>query len=808
MNDALAQAGKELRAVDRLGAVGFGLRVTVVDEHQVQVRAVTQLDPADLAVADNNEARVAQAAIAALGLAVPAHGLAPGQGQHLVENGFGQPGQVVADFHQRQVAGDFRSGHAQAVGQLEVAQGFHLLFEVVLGDARQPLAQLGRQFRGLWRAEQPAFVEQFIEQQRETGDLFGDPWAGGAQGQQAAQRSRVFGEQHQVRRTPGDRFDQRQHPLQHQVRVGVLHRLGQQTWNKGIQTLTAQALHGPQLRADAQAGELFEGFLRVGETGVLQLTARGFFILGFFPQRQPFTADDHFTFFMLVFVRVGNHLTEVPVDPPTPVHQLRMETRPVGKTEHEGNAPAVQGIVREHLGLAVGNRLDCVFGVAQEFIAFAQLGNHRRWQVALAFEGRQHLEQWPLLQAQVAPAVNQLEGLGDELDFTDATSTQLDVIGHALAPHFLLDQLLHGAQRFDRREVQVTPVNEGPQHIQQLRASSLVARHYPRLDHRVAFPVAALILIILLQCIEAEHQGAGRAVRAQAHVDAEHETIDGDRVQGLDQALAQTGEELLVVQRALDPFGLATFGEGEDQVDVRRQVQLHRAQLAHAQHHHVLRLAAAMADRRAELLAMARVQPVVGLVDTRVGKVGQVAAGLHQVGLAGQVAPDDPHLLAAALATQVARQFVLALGRLAGGSDLLAQLARCEGPVEFTTGSQINQHRRVTYHLFKGKVTGRTDPGELRPALGTPVSNRQFRVLGNSRTKRLLVTADQGSEGGRQFGQQRQAHGLSLIGEIGLAASGLGNPDHGWTVIQKLEIAEKSDFMAETIAANLFLTCF
>ncbi|EJT84445.1 hypothetical protein PPS11_22459 [Pseudomonas putida S11] len=46
-----------------------------------------------------------------------------------------------------------------------------------------------------------------------------------------------------------------------------------------------------------------------------------------------------------------------------------------------------------------------------------------------------------------------------------------------------------------------------------------------------------------------------------------------------------------------------------------------------AQHHHVLRLAAAVADRRAELLAVARVQPLVGFVDGGVGQVGQVAAG-------------------------------------------------------------------------------------------------------------------------------------------------------------------------------------
>jgi len=92
------------------------------------------------------------------------HGLAPGQGQYLFEDGLSKPSEVVTDFHQRQAASDFRSGHAQAVGQLEVTQGFHLLLKVVFRDARQTLAQLGGQFRRQGWLEQTAFVEQLVEQ--------------------------------------------------------------------------------------------------------------------------------------------------------------------------------------------------------------------------------------------------------------------------------------------------------------------------------------------------------------------------------------------------------------------------------------------------------------------------------------------------------------------------------------------------------------------------------------------------------------------------------------------------------------------
>ncbi|MNN39779.1 hypothetical protein D3C81_1538280 [compost metagenome] len=209
MDDALAQAGEELGTVDRFGAIGFSLGVAIMDEHQVKVRTMAKLDTTDLAIANNDETGVTQAAVAAFGLPMARHGLAPGQGQHLVEDGFSQPGQVIADLHQRQIAGDFRRRYPQAVGQLEVAQRFHLLFKIVLGNPRQPLAQFSRQLRRLGRAEQTAFVKQLVEQQRETGDLFGNPRAGGAQGQQAPQRPRVLGQQHQIGRAPGYRLYQR-----------------------------------------------------------------------------------------------------------------------------------------------------------------------------------------------------------------------------------------------------------------------------------------------------------------------------------------------------------------------------------------------------------------------------------------------------------------------------------------------------------------------------------------------------------------------------------------------------------------------
>ena len=134
----------------------------------------------------------------------------------------------------------------------------------------------------------------------------------------------------------------------------------------------------------------FKRFGGISETTLLQLTAGGLLVLGLFPQRQPFTADHHFAFGALLFIGIGDHLTEVPGHPATPVHQLFVERRPVGEAQHKGNARLILRAIRQHLGLAVGNRLNRVFGVTQEFVAFAQFADHRRRQVTLTFQRAQY----------------------------------------------------------------------------------------------------------------------------------------------------------------------------------------------------------------------------------------------------------------------------------------------------------------------------------------------------------------------------------------------------------------------------------
>ncbi len=115
-----------------------------------------------------------------------------------------------------------------------------------------------------------------------------------------------------------------------------------------------------------------------------------------------------------------------------------------------------------------------------------------------------------------------------------------------------------------------------------------------RLEPRVALPRAALRDQILLERRVRDRERPALAVRPQPHVDAEHVAVGRAVVQRADHATAQPLEELAIGDGAR-AVGLAVVRVDEDQVDVRRYVELEAAELAHAEDHELLRDAVGIA---------------------------------------------------------------------------------------------------------------------------------------------------------------------------------------------------------------------
>ncbi|MNZ81060.1 hypothetical protein D3C78_997160 [compost metagenome] len=177
----------------------------------------------------------------------------------------------------------------------------------------------------------------------------------------------------------------------------------------------------------------------------------------------------------------------------------------------------------------------------------------------------------------------------------------------------------------------------------------------------------------------------------------------------------------------------------------------------------MLRLAAARADRRAGLLALPRVQPVVGQVDAGIGQLGEVATGLGQVGQAVDVAPDDPRLLAVAVAAQTARQVVLAGAPSQRLLQLPAQFAGGQTALQLAAGGQLEEHLRIARGLLGDEVAGRQHPLQRRVAGGRPGRQVALPGLVEARLEGLPGVVDQRMQFRRLGNQGGKAHGLSLM---------------------------------------------
>ena len=183
------------------------------------------------------------------------------------------------------------------------------------------------------------------------------------------------------------------------------------------------------------AGLLDADRLQVGHRGVTVHVAP--------PQvEQLLVALGHFR----LLLGIGDHLAEVVAHLLPVAAQRPFERRAGGEIHGEGEALPAQFVVGQALGLAVVDRLQAVFHIAQKDVGVGQFGDHVLGQHALFHQHRQHFHQVRVAQAGQLAAADQLERLDDELHFADAAGAQFDVRLHALAVHLALDQAFHFPQ--------------------------------------------------------------------------------------------------------------------------------------------------------------------------------------------------------------------------------------------------------------------------------------------------------------------------------------------------------------------------
>ena len=161
-------------------------------------------------------------------------------------------------------------------------------------------------------------------------------------------------------------------------------------------------------------------------------------------------------------------------------------------------AGAFGRVVRQRVRLALSHHLHAVLEPAQEDVRLAQL-------VAVA-AGDQAGEEQPLQRGQGAPraqvlvlaAVQELQGLHEELHLADPAGAQLEVLLPA-PPCLALGPRLERAHLLHCAEIEVLAPDERDQPAQRLFADRQVSGDGQRLDQREPLPGRALRLVVELE---------------------------------------------------------------------------------------------------------------------------------------------------------------------------------------------------------------------------------------------------------------------------------------------------------------------
>ena len=244
--------------------------------------------------------------------------------------------------------------------------------------------------------------------------------------------------------------------------------------------------------------------------------------------------------------------------------------------------------------------------------------------------------------------MNELLHLYGELCIANTAGSKLHVFRMVA---LLQEPRLHFTQRIQRAEIEIAAVHERLQNSQQRVALFDISGTGTCLDERVSLPTTALCLEVMLDRGAMHHERPAVAVGSKPHVHAKNTTVDRHGIQRIDQLLTNSCEKLLV---SLARFRRALLRIGEDEIDVRREVQLFGAELAERQDNESLPLAGTRC-RRPVTGYLPSVYQVERRIDDVIGHHRHDGNGFLQRALSKQMPPDNPQLTTI---TQLSQSFL------------------------------------------------------------------------------------------------------------------------------------------------------
>ena len=251
---------------------------------------------------------------------------------------------------------------------------------------------------------------------------------------------------------------------------------------------------------------------------------------------------------------IGEKLGIAGIDPAQ--HRLGggVKSGQIRKSRQSGDPGAALVIFGQYVGLLVVQHLNAMLPAAQKSVGPVEFSQRIVAHLAREVERLQSVQRARRSKGGVAPPQDQLLGLGEEFDLTNAAAPQFQIgarRGQALVHLVGMNLALDGVDVGYGRIIKIAPPDKGLQLGQKSLARRAIARRHAGLDHGRPLPVLADGFVVI-QGGGDRHGGRGRGrVRPKPKVHPEHIAVLGPRLEHFSQRPGQTqGQDLW-----LDPFG-------------------------------------------------------------------------------------------------------------------------------------------------------------------------------------------------------------------------------------------------------------
>ena len=274
--------------------------------------------------------------------------------------------------------------------------------------------------------------------------------------------------------------------------------------------------------------------------------------------------------------------------------QLRAKGRDIFRASHADKAQELVIAVGQRMGMGIPNHLQTMFQITMRRVILCQLAGLFLRNPTGICQPRQSGHGLTYPQGFIPPARDQLAGLGEKLNLSDAAGRKLQIPPfQAIRPRLfrfmqalvIPDSLAHVVGVFDGCKIEMAAPDKGAHPRQKRLPRCDITGTGTRLDIGRPFPCPPHPFVVALSRLHRHADRRDRRIRTQAQIRAEDIALCRAIIEDahhLARGLDKAGAGL----HCVGGIWIAGLVEQADQVDVAGIIQFMGAHLSHGENHH------------------------------------------------------------------------------------------------------------------------------------------------------------------------------------------------------------------------------